>query len=152
VVVSGGFVVHGPPPTYKLQLAAVDESFDLVLDEVLLVDPPLPEERRFHVDEPSVGVFLQFIHHRVENVLHPSVLDGVVGTVVVLVYRFQPTDVVMSVRDEVDVDETVLERLTRLKASNEKRTESLTGTHLVAALRGLNRRTRTQVAVNSGQN
>lgn len=47
----GGFVVHHPPTTYELQLAVVDVSLHLVLDEVVLVDPPFPEKCRFDVDK-----------------------------------------------------------------------------------------------------
>lgn len=41
----------------------------------------------------SLGVLEERSDDGVENVLHTGVLDGVVGTIVVLVHSFQPPDV-----------------------------------------------------------
>lgn len=37
--------------------------------------PPAVEECHLHVDESPIWVFQQLIHHRVQDVLHPRMLD-----------------------------------------------------------------------------
>ena len=52
-VVGDGLVVHGPASADELEAAALHQLLDLVAARVVLVLPPLPEERRLHVDEPE---------------------------------------------------------------------------------------------------
>lgn len=40
-----------------------------------LLFPPAVKECHLHVDEPAIWVFQQLIHHRVQDVLHPRMLD-----------------------------------------------------------------------------
>mgnify|MGYP005983923133 CR=1 FL=1 len=82
------FIIHGPAASYKLQLAIIDKSFDLMFNVIVLVDPPFPKERRLHINKSSVGVFFEFVNNRIDNVLNAGILDGIVGTVVVFVYGF----------------------------------------------------------------
>lgn len=40
-----------------------------------LLFPPAVKEGHLHVDESPIWVFQQLIHHRVQDVLHPRMLD-----------------------------------------------------------------------------
>ncbi len=60
-------------------ITCVDEAFDYVSGGIILLFPPPREKCHFHVDEASVLVFLQFIHHIVYDVLNLRVLNGIVG-------------------------------------------------------------------------
>lgn len=55
----------------------VNQLLDRLLRAGALLLPPAVEEARLHVDEPSVWVLQQLIHHRVQDVLNAGVLDVV---------------------------------------------------------------------------
>ena len=59
----------------QLTFTFVDQLFDRLLRAGALLLPPAVEERRLHVDEPPVRILQQLIHHRVQDVLHPRMLD-----------------------------------------------------------------------------
>lgn len=66
--------------------------------------PPSLEERLLDVDKPPVPVLEQRRDQRVEHILDASNLDGIVGADVVLVDGLEPSDVVVGVGDDVDVE------------------------------------------------
>ena len=83
----------------------------------------LAKKSHLHVYEGLAGVAAKLANDRIQDVLHPGMLDGVVGckvttleislrmiseegpltSVIVLVHCLQPADVVMRVRDYVDL-------------------------------------------------
>jgi hypothetical protein len=85
-------------------LAVVDQLDHLLLEGVFLVLPPFPKEGGFDLDVASVGVAYQGFNRRAYYVLDSGVLDVFLRSVVVLVDGFEPTDIVVRVRDQMDVD------------------------------------------------
>ena len=92
---------------HKVQLAVCHQAAHNVLRLVRLVVKPPREERHLDVGEAAVRVLLQLHDGRVQHVLHPRMLDGVVRSQVILVDGLQPAHVVVGVRDDVHVDHVV---------------------------------------------
>lgn len=55
-------------------------------------------------DELAVGIREQGWDERIENILDTGALDGVVRTDIVLINRLQPPDIVVGVRNQMDVE------------------------------------------------
>lgn len=55
----------------------IHQLLDCLLHAGALLSPPAVEERRLHIDEPPVRILKQLIHNRVQDVLHPRMLDVV---------------------------------------------------------------------------
>ena len=95
--------MHAHTPIYELQPAGADEPLHCILDHVALLPPPSLEKRLLDVDELAVLVLEQRRHERIQHVLNAGILDGVVGSDVVLVDGLEPADVVVGVGDDVHV-------------------------------------------------
>ena len=61
-------ICHAPTTIYKLKLTILKQLFRRIARVLALLLPPAHEERNFHENEPTVGVFLQLLHYRVVNV------------------------------------------------------------------------------------
>lgn len=75
----GGDCSFTDPFTVEMRgsLTFVNQLLHRLLHVGALLPPPAEEERRLHVDEAAVRVLEQLIHHRVQDVLNPGVLDVV---------------------------------------------------------------------------
>jgi hypothetical protein len=96
-----------------MQLLALHEGLDQGLHFFILLRPPPPEKRNFHVCEFSIRTLLQCCHHRVQYIghtctisksknglnrptpgwlLHTCFLDVTVGSNEILINGLQPSD------------------------------------------------------------
>lgn len=62
-------------PIVVPQHTFIHQLFHCLLHVGALPFPPAVKEGHLHVDESPVWVFQQLIHHRVQDVLHPCMLD-----------------------------------------------------------------------------
>lgn len=83
-------VVHAPAAVDELELSIGDQSSHDLLHLRCLPLPPHLEERLLDIDELSIGVELQLLHHGVEDVAHGRVLNRIVRAQIVLVNGLQP--------------------------------------------------------------
>lgn len=83
-------VVHAPAAVDELELPIGDQSSHDLLHLRRLSLPPHLEECLLDVDELSLGVELQLLHHGVEDVAHGRVLNRIVRAQIVLVDGLQP--------------------------------------------------------------
>lgn len=103
-VVRRGLVVHAPAAVDKLEAVLRDEHANGRLHLLVLLAPPSLEEPLFDVDKAAVRVRHKLRDHRIEDVLDARVLDAVVEAHQVLVNGFQPTNVVVRVAIDVNIE------------------------------------------------
>ena len=103
VVVRTGLVMHGPASVHKFKTTLFDKVAHSVFFGLILVVPPHGEE--FHLDLAEallfVGKKLNYIG--VNNVLHIGGLDVLRGAREVLIGRLEPADVIVTVRNQMNV-------------------------------------------------
>ena len=93
----------------------IHKSMNGVMHLVILLEPPLPEEGRLHVNKPPARVVQQCIHHRVQNVLDSRPLNVTPRAIVVLVDGLEPAHVIMRMRNDVHINQAGLALRTGLR-------------------------------------
>lgn len=98
LIVCGGLVVHAPTAADNLQPTLGHQLLYLVLQLRWLFVPPFKEEHALGVDETSLWIAQQRMHHRIDDLLYASLLDSLFFIVEVLIDRFEPANVIVRVR------------------------------------------------------
>ena len=74
-----------PTTVYELQTSIPNKASHQLLHVFALFIPPSGEKGNFNIDKTVRWEFNQIADNCIQNVLHPCVLDGVVGTIIVFV-------------------------------------------------------------------
>ena len=104
VVVSAGFVMHRPASVHEFETALFDKVTHLIFELLILMTPPEGEEFHFDLGETFVFVGKKLDDIGVNNVLYICGLDVLFRASEVLIWRLEPADVVVTVRDQMDVE------------------------------------------------
>jgi len=100
-------IMHRPASIYELQLAVFNKSFHSFFHRVVLIVPPHFEEFHLHLGESSLRVGLKRPHDIGEHNIDLSApLSAFIRPEVILVNLLQPPNIIVGVRDNVDVDLT----------------------------------------------
>ena len=103
ILISGtSLIMHGPAGINQLKLAILHQFLYFFLFIVSLQIPPHSEELHFDLREFAVGVFFECIHNRSEFHIDIGVLDILATSIKILVKVFQPANIVMRVRHNVN--------------------------------------------------
>jgi len=103
VVVGRALVMHGPASVDKLQAALLDQLADVILLMVGLHVPPHGEVLHLDLSVALILVVLKLDHNRVNNVANVALLDILGRASEVLINSFEPADIVVAVRHQVNV-------------------------------------------------
>lgn len=93
----------------------VDQPMHSMMHFVVLLQPPSPKKRSLHVNESSGRIIQQCVHNRIQNVLYSSDLNITFVSIVVLIHRFQPSNIVMRMGNYMDIHVICFPRRTRLQ-------------------------------------
>lgn len=109
--VAGRLIVHRNPTPHKLKLSVFQQLKDFRFFVLVLFCPPNLEKPDFHLNkfnfylnEFPVWVFLKFFHIITNYFAHIQTDQSVVVPVVVFSQGYQPPQVVVAVRHQVDFD------------------------------------------------
>lgn len=86
LVVHSSLIVHAPCSSSEFQTTLVDQFLDKTLHLLGLLLVPLGEERGLHLNEATTGILQQFTNNRVQNVLYTSMLNIILGTIIILIH------------------------------------------------------------------
>lgn len=114
-VVRTSFIRCTPSSVSKLKSSISHQCFNLSLFSLVKSVIPHREELHFDIRENSVRVLKQFVSHTVQNFSHVCMLNPLVCSSEVLVYRFEPSHIVMSVCNEMNIQWFLLLVLAMLK-------------------------------------
>lgn len=104
LIVRACLVVHGPSRVDELELTVLCEVAHLSLGIFVLLLPPHLEELHLNLGVLAVRVFNQLGDCGVQSHLHVGVLDVWAAPGEIPVHGFFPAEVVMGVRDQVNVE------------------------------------------------
>jgi len=104
LIVRACLVVHGPSRVDELELTVLCEVAHLSLGVVVLLLPPHLEELHLNLGVLAVRVFNQLGDCGVQGHLNVGVLDVWAAPREIPVHSFFPAEVVVGVRDQVDVE------------------------------------------------
>ena len=103
-VMSSSFIIHAPASSYELQSSLINKILDNILHRLTLFTPPPPEEGRFNVDEPALLILQQGMDDTVQDVLDSSSLNIISAAVVILINSLQPSNIIVSVGNKVNIE------------------------------------------------
>lgn len=103
LVIGRGFIVHRPGAADEFQSSLLHELIDLFTQFGRLFAPPFEEKCRLNIYETLIRISQQLLDHGIDDQFHIGPLDKGAATIIVLVDGFQPADVVMSVRHNMNV-------------------------------------------------
>lgn len=105
VFISGAsLIVHRPSSIDKLKLTIGNELLDLGLHVVFLVGPPHREEFHLNFGELSFRIIREAVHNSGKFHTNVGHLGLFITSIVVLINGLKPSDVIMRMRHNVDVD------------------------------------------------
>ena len=102
---SCSLIIHAPSSANKLQPSLIHQLPDSHLHGVRLLSPPSPEEGRLNIDESPLLVLQKSLDDTVNDVLDPSSLNVIPASVEILVHSLQPSHIIVSVGDKVDIEQ-----------------------------------------------
>jgi hypothetical protein len=94
--------MHRPSSVNELKLAICDKTFNLLMFLSSLVVPPLFKKGNFNFCKLSFWVGRESVHHGRKLNVDISELDVFTRSVEVLIESFEPSNIVMGMRSNVD--------------------------------------------------
>lgn len=96
--------MHAHSTIYEFELTRVDKLFDFKFHSFTLLPSPSLEKCHFNIYKLAVLILQECGHHRIKHVLHTCTTNGVVGSDIVLIDGFKPTNIIVRVRNQVNID------------------------------------------------
>ena len=104
VVMGAGLVMHGPAGVDELKSAFFHKLARLILAFLSLMVPPHGEKLDLDLGEALLRVGNQLLNVGVNDVLYIRGLDVLFRAREVLIRRFEPADIVVTVRDAIHIE------------------------------------------------
>lgn len=104
LVVHISLIGHAPSSVDEMQLPSADDCPHLISLLVSCLIPPSIKECCLHNGKFVFSMFVKLAHHSVNSVLYSCELSPHVSAVIVVVYCFEPSYIIVRVRNQMNCD------------------------------------------------
>lgn len=102
VKVRAGLITHAPASIQELQTSIFHKLAHLSFESLWLFIPPQREELHLYITEPFLGILEQLMNDILQDQFDVSPLDNIARSREVLVRGLQPSNIIMSMRHDMD--------------------------------------------------
>ncbi len=104
LVIHVGLIRHAPSSVDEMQLSSSNNVPHLLALLISGLIPPPVKEGNLHNRELVLRMFVKLTDDSVNGVLHSCKLGAHVASVVIVINRLEPSNIIMRMRDDMDSD------------------------------------------------